>query len=264
MGLTVAQLEPRFRVPGSTSEAITVAKSISAEGGSYHVRAGTVRAQLWSPYAHRHLWAAKHFAAEAAELEGDRQPLSGIDGVDDGVVERHRACVGASLILNGAFLDSLANELFRSAVDHKKAVEPLGSDAIEKLAAAWTRIPREGPLVKLQKALKLTGNDKLDGKASPYKEANAAVALRNRLVHYEPEWTDAEVRGERSLKLFDALEGLFPLNPFTSPGNAFFPHKCISAGCARWAIDHTVAFADEFFGRMGLERPYANVLAGGK
>ncbi len=45
----------------------------------------------------------------------------------------------------------------------------------------------------------------------------------------------------------------FAPNPFFSgSGNPFFPDKCLGHGCAKWALESSVEFADAFFSRMGI------------
>lgn len=82
----------------------------------------------------------------------------------------------------------------------------------------------------------------------------SVIRLRNALVHFEPESLPAGRRAadmRTSHKFEGMLKGKFSLNPFTGEGNAFWPSKALSHGCAKWALKSTVAFVEDFVGRMG-------------
>jgi hypothetical protein len=62
----------------------------------------------------------------------------------------------------------------------------------------------------------------------------------------------ADARRERSTMRSKTIE-----NPLLSPdARPWYPHKAVSAGCAEWAWKSCVAFADEWWKRMGLTREY--------
>jgi len=61
------------------------------------------------------------------------------------------------------------------------------------------------------------------------------------------------VRKKRAADLEAALKKQeFSANPFYATGNAFLPDRCLGYGCARWAVETSVEFVNEFWKRIGL------------
>ncbi len=56
-----------------------------------------------------------------------------------------------------------------------------------------------------------------------------------------------------------ALGGRFETNPFVSDQSPFFPCRCLSHGCAEWAVKISSMFVDDFFNRMGMTTPLDEV-----
>jgi hypothetical protein len=79
------------------------------------------------------------------------------------------------------------------------------------------------------------------------------VSLRNELIHYIPEWIDVVISPQRLVQL---LWNKFPLSPFEPESLGQHLDRCISYGCARWAVEASLVFADEFFARTGLRGFY--------
>lgn len=112
------------------------------------------------------------------------------------------------------------------------------------------------PLEKYHIALVLNDKPKLDTGASPYQDVDALIALRNNLTHSKPRDLPAGLKPnqetERMTKrLRDKGFALNPLFPELS-GNPFFPDKALGHGCARWAVESSVALADDFFSRVEI------------
>jgi hypothetical protein len=118
-------------------------------------------------------------------------------------------------------------------------------------------------LEKYQKALTLTNNKLFETDTRPYQDANLLIFLRNDLVHYKPKTIkvpssddyvpDDIHRNEKRLR------NKFALNPLVGAGNPFYPDKCLSHGCAEWAINTSIMFADNFYATMGLSCPYEHI-----
>jgi hypothetical protein len=117
-------------------------------------------------------------------------------------------------------------------------------------------------LEKFQLALALAGKDLFDRGKRPYQEVALLVRLRNALVHYVPEWVtyvSPETEALENQGIKESLSGKFELNPLRGPADPFFPDRCLAYGCAKWAVTSCIEFADEFFSRMGLPRPYDHI-----
>lgn len=91
---------------------------------------------------------------------------------------------------------------------------------------------------------------RLDEASTPYLEAWSLIELRNFLVHYKPTLDPA---GERQIRLEEVLDGQFHLSPFLEEGADFVSMKCMSSGCAKWAVKAVVMFVSEFDSRAHIE-----------
>ena len=77
------------------------------------------------------------------------------------------------------------------------------------------------------------------------------IDLRNMLVHFKPEWDNDQKKHKEVEK---KLKGRFELNPFWPKNNPiFFPFKCLSHGCANWAVGSSMRFILQFFALIGLD-----------
>lgn len=211
-----------------------------------------------SPY---HIWAADHFASLTKEIEKDfnnsSPPLE--------IINIHRACVISSIFSAFAFLESLINEFFADAADNIYGLireKKLSVDLVKQLASMWKFREGFSTLDKYQVALVVVKNSSFPDDSHYLRGFKNLRDLRNALIHYQPEWAtehpipDSEI----SNRLKRKLEGYkFPLNPFAVNADPFFPIKCLSSGCAKWAKKCSVNFADEFFTRLGLPIPYPQV-----
>ena len=62
-------------------------------------------------------------------------------------------------------------------------------------------------------------------------------------------------------KFEKALRNKFSLNPLSREDFGFFPDKCLSAGCAAWAIRSTQEFALEFAASAGIHERFKDPMA---
>lgn len=164
-----------------------------------------------------------------------------------------------------SFLEATVNELFADAVDNScEVIKPLNPDVKALMADIWELIgPRKAfsILDKFRIALILARKQPFNAGASPYQDIDSLIRLRNALVHYKPEWVTAgsDTNQNALRKIEQRLRGKFPLNPLTSDGDPFFPKRCLSHGCAEWAVRSSVKFADEFYSRMGLTPTFNHI-----
>jgi len=92
----------------------------------------------------------------------------------------------------------------------------------------------------------------------PYRLVSLVIKLRNYLVHFPGEWLPAPDDESGPLPQSDLplierqLKGQFPSTRFASYAQPFFPNHCLSAGCARWAAEACLSFAQEFSTRAGI------------
>ena len=208
-----------------------------------------------------HIQGADVLARLAAKVEDE------YDGKwSDQLFHEHRAYVMGSVFAAIAFLEATINELFADAVDYPDGVKQLDEKA-QVLMAGMSRIWAEkapfSMLEKFQIAVILAGKKEFDKGQSPCQDVASVVKLRNALVHYDPKWittiSDADPEAVTVQELEPRLQGKFSCNPLSGKANAFFPDRCLSHGCAQWAISSCLTFADEFFSRIGMRAPYEHI-----
>jgi hypothetical protein len=208
-----------------------------------------------------HILAAAHFARLSSQVEKT------YDGkCSDEVFHEHRAYVSGCIVSTVSFLEAKINELFADTVDNPNAVKQLDKTARDLMSGMWKGeiLARAGfPILeKFQLALALARKDLFDRGKRPFQDVALLVRLRNALVHYVPEWVTFVSAETEDLTVQDIkrnLSGKFELNPLRGPADSFFPDRCLSHGCAKWAVTSSVEFVDEFLARMGLPRPYDHI-----
>ena len=203
----------------------------------------SVTAQLKHCFSRQHLVAARQFATQAAMIEA-KPSLSEQDRSE------HRAYVTGAVVFSAAFLEASINELYLEAKDvQQQSLTGLSPQQITMLSAVWDVIEQHQALGKYQIALDLCGRARLEPGAAPYQGTMALIKTRNALIHYKPEW-DHELDVHKDLE--SRLTGRFSLNPHSGPGNLWFPHRCLSAGCAEWAAEQAASLVTEFCRRLGI------------
>jgi hypothetical protein len=206
-------------------------------------------------YSSYHLWAARHLTAlvKGIETVGSERPRFDI---------RHRAYVTNSIFSAASFLEAAINELFQDVADgHASYVSGLDTGSKRIMSEFWTFTEGRNRsafslLDKYQIDLTFLRRPQFESGHRPFQDASLVVRLRNELVHYEP----SSLGGETEHTLARQLAGKFDDNTLMrGSGNPWFPDKCLGHGCANWAVRAIVAFADEFFGRIGVEPNYQRV-----
>jgi hypothetical protein len=122
-------------------------------------------------------------------------------------------------------------------------------------------IDRKGPIERHARVLQFRGGAVLDLGAAPTQPFSDLVLLRNALVHFSPEWDTDQVR---HAELHTSLKGKFTTSPFVGPNDVFFPKRCMSHGCAAWAVRSARDFGDKFADLLGVKprfRPLGDLLA---
>jgi len=203
---------------------------------------------------------ACNFAKQSRELEEKYIKTGTIQNED---IVNHKGFIASTIILCAAFLESTINEFYLDVYDNQSCVKELGEKSTE-LIKFYLDIDKPSIekifsiLEKYTFALLLCNKEPFTKSSSPYQDINSLVFLRNALTHYKlkPHTTGKDIDYEVS-KIESKLKGRFDLNPFlTGPANAFFPDRCLSYGCAKWAIESSITFTDTFFRNMGLLIPY--------
>ena len=214
-------------------------------------------------FAIGHIMTAGYFAKRAEELEqSPSEPMRVLASV-------HRAYVAPAVMLSVAFLEAAINEVLEDAeggftsLCGKIRALPHGPDLGTLSASKYVDIDRGRLLDRWQLVLETLRLPVLASGDALFNNATLLVRLRNRLVHARPAVSrDVGTSSARSASHGDLetqLRGRFPPNPRAGAGDADFPDRLLSAGCAAWAVHAAVALADAFFGRIGIKPPYDHV-----
>jgi hypothetical protein len=218
-----------------------------------------VRIATRTYFSGHHIQAAAFFAREARRLEVAAAGTRPVFSPD------HRGYVVGAILSSAAFLEAAINELFTDAYEsHQPRLQGLPANTITLFSRMWEHgIPRTARYSTLEKygvALSLAEKPPMKKGIPPWQPTSILIKLRNALVHYEPEWMVADASNEPSEpQLAKLLRGLFSPNPLTGAGNPFYPDKTLGHGCAAWAVDTALSFAEDFFPRLGLNPPHDRV-----
>jgi hypothetical protein len=160
--------------------------------------------------------------------------------------------VTSSVIMSVAALESRINEIYLSAVDKDKYVfSDFEDNILESLSDIWNDIENINILLKYQSCLILSNKIHFNKGNSPYENVSLLINLRNQLIHYKPEWDTA--LGGKHKNLEKRLGNKYEISPYSHKNDAFFPKKCLSHGCASWAVNSVINFIDCFYKKMGIQ-----------
>lgn len=206
----------------------------------------TVSADTRYTFTGQFLEASAIFTRRAREIE---QQFNYSNPIPDEVRCTHRAYVSTTIMQCAAAIETEAHE---TCVHGPGAY--LGSDHMDKgahkiLLPIADQVDDLPTLERFDHILKSLGKSTLDRGKNPYQSAQLMVRLRNKLVHYKSSW--GSEMGEE--KLFKALQSLHhKAPPFTSSSMNYFPHRCLGADCAAWALATTVSLLDEIYRQLGV------------
>lgn len=201
-----------------------------------------IQGRYVATFASQHLQASLIFRDHLVSIEA--QHAGEEFGAFFGIIRSY----GSGCIMSAAAaLEALINELFITAGSLRATLQDFDVEF-------WGSSARRGieglPILeKYQRALNLLGVALLDETAPVYADARWLIELRNALVHFKPIW-DSERK--RTIELSEALRDRFPLSPFVDTGADFVTMKCMSGGCANWAIAAVVSLVREFDVRANL------------
>ena len=206
------------------------------------------------------LWTAQHEAELAGLVE------AGLAGTVPFSLE-HRGYVLSSIIASVAFLEAMINELFQDAADGHAPepdgyITPLSEECRRTMAEVWaiTRGGRVPALEKFDSLLRSVGTPLLDRKSDLVKDAEAAIDLRNRLIHFRPEDRSAEDEAHA----MERIRGKFADNALMAgSGNPWWPDKALGHGAADWAHRSVKSLADHVSDAVGIVPNYRRLEAAG-
>jgi len=211
-------------------------KTVSADASV--VAQGTVSASVRANLALQHLLGAARFTRQSYQVEQANA------GKPNGpFFEELIHLVTAAVTLSVGSLKAFANELFADGTQCFSSLSKEIRDAI------WVLAEQRPSMEKYDLALTLHAARPFDKGLPVYQNVEALVRLRNALIHFNPEWDDAQ---DKHKKLSEHLRNKFPLSPFSPANGPLFPKRCMSHGCAEWAVRSVIAFLTDFQIRLEM------------
>jgi hypothetical protein len=193
--------------------------------------------------------AAISFAERCAEIENVEKNLEWPQPGHEKAAQYSLAAV----VMSVAALETAINHRYSAAVDNNQHVfKNIQPDRVKLLAALWEEAEMYSILKKYELVLVACGAKPFDRGSELYQSADSLVRLRNGLVHFKPEWDDEP---KEHAKLESLLSHRFAESALwkKAKGNrAWFPDRCLGAGCAAWSCKVAKDFDQEFSNRMGI------------
>jgi len=202
--------------------------------------------------SHYHLYSAFFFMQHAERIEETASQMAGSD-----VVYRYRSFVMGAVFSSVAFLEAKLAEL-RSDAEDGGGISATGLTPAQRKAVASALRSNFRTLDRYQAVLGALGEPLFEADRPPYRSVSLVITLRNYLVHFPGEWLaepdeESGPLPQSDLPLIERqLKGQFPSTKFAWDAQPFFPNHCLSAGCARWAAESSLSFAQEFSTRAGI------------
>jgi hypothetical protein len=89
-------------------------------------------------------------------------------------------------------------------------------------------------------------------------DVRGIISLQNAVSHPKTQWDLYETANPKSgpkviRNLERTLRGRFAEDTNWKGKPAFFPDRCLSSGCANWAVSSVGAFATEFLSHLGVQ-----------
>lgn len=193
-----------------------------------------------------HIESAAHLARLCAAVE--KNPENHQEG-------EHRAFATGAILTAVAFLEATINEVLSDAVEDG-SLYGLKREQTTAIANEWRRVRAKGrvPMTdKFKLVLRAVGHSGLSS-GKTYFNMTLLVELRDKLVHFNPEWTP--LTSVHPPPLEAKLMRKFAANQLADPGTLFFPDRCLGHGCAQWAVRSALEFTDAFFSKLGVPPRY--------
>lgn len=200
----------------------------------------------------QHIKSAALYARLCAQVENKHNPYipNSLPSEEfEDLLTEHRAHAISSIFFAAAFLESTLNSFFENS-----------------------NLPERNSIYQNYNIV-LSSNGKMTFRKKNFprcRDIELLIFLRNALIHYKPEWITI-IRHDKIVEKADVkkinkdrLEELRNLNILPSPFfaatiNPFFPDKCLSHGYAKWAVESSLEFVEEFIKRMGLQYSFDDI-----
>jgi len=209
----------------------------------------------WRAYFSRtHLRSAALQASRTLATDQDSSPEGSASGIE------RTACAISAILTAVAAIEAAVSAVYITAAEKKTIGDVLSpSDAI--LAVLWQVMKKEPTSEKIGVALRQVG--KVKGDMACWKNTFDLFSLRNVLIHY----TSGSVIAESSMPDIPAstpteLEEILDEKGIARsqlPDMAHFPFVYLNGSCARWAVESSRKFIDDFCLLMDHPSPFSDI-----
>jgi hypothetical protein len=205
---------------------------------------GTVNADTRYTFTGQFIEAAAIFARRARAIEDG---FSGELSEEDRCV--HRAYVSTAVMQCAAAFETESHEICVHGPGSHLGSNGTDENARRFLQPLADAVDDQSTIARYDMILHVLGKTPLDRNKEPYQSALLLVRLRNELIHYKSHWGE-EMTGIKLHKSLESLRHKPP--PFVATNMNFFPHHCLGADCASWAVRSAIAFLDAVYGALGV------------
>jgi len=203
-----------------------------------------IRLRQRSNFAVQHLIAAAGFSRQCGRIQQENAGKVLGDFYTEQI-----ACVSATVMLSVASLESNINEYLENPEVLFSSVSNQQANEHVQLISNLSILDKYDRTLAFRECAPFIKGER------PYQDVDVLISLRNELVHFHPEWHDAQDRHE---KLGNKLRYKFELSPFiTEETGVMFPHRIVSHGCTAWAVTRSLEFMEVFTEKMGMESKFA-------
>lgn len=179
----------------------------------------------------QHLYAAALFSRAVGSMEAEHQGES-LGSFFDDIFAHASPCI----IMAAAGVEAFANQIF---ADREKVFPNFDQHLLRPMWERWG--DRLSPLEKFRLAFQIKGVAPLKAGAAPYQDVAALFELRNALVHFKPEWSNARDTHE---KLEGKLVSTLKRAPFFSQREPLFPFAWATHDSTKWAVASCIDLID--------------------
>ncbi|MCC6787095.1 MAG: hypothetical protein IT547_04590 [Hyphomonadaceae bacterium] len=204
------------------------------------------RAQLiW-----QHAYAAALFSRMVGEMEAAHQGKR-LGSFFDDIYAHASPCI----IMAAAGVEAYANQIF---ADRALIFAHFDKQLLEGMWEKWAE-RQLSPLEKFRFAFQLKGLAPMDAGAAPYQDVAAVFELRNALIHFKPEWSNARDGQE---KLERKLASALARSAFYPASEPLFPFVWATHASTRWAVGSCIELIAHVSTALGQGPELATKLRG--
>lgn len=217
----------------------------------------TSRAEVFAPtliqraqLVWQHLYAAALFSRTVGAMEAAHQgrPLGSF-------VDEIYAHASPCTIMAAAGVEAYANQIF---ADRASIFARFDQQLLEGMWEKWAE-RQLSAIEKFRFAFQLKGVAPLNTGAAPYQDVAAIFELRNALIHFKPEWSNAREGHE---KLERKLATALSRSTFYPANEPLFPFAWATHDSTRWAVGSCIELIDRVSDALGQGPELAAKLRG--